>query len=69
MGDTDNLADLRRTLSDAAEISAAFVGTARDNVPPIESLVIAAENSMSDLAIWRNTIADVIDLVECNDVH
>lgn len=69
MEDLDNLGALRTTLSDAAEVLAALIGTAKDGSQPIESLVVAAERSLVELVQWKNTIAGVIEITERADVH
>lgn len=69
MDDVSNLAALRTTPSNAAEIIAALIGTAKDGNQPIESLLAAAERSLADLVQWEDTIAGVIEITERTNVH
>ena len=64
-----NLADLRKSLLDAAEIIAAFISTGRSDEQPIASLMEAAEKTLPDLHEWRKTIGAVVDMVEREAVH
>lgn len=69
MEDVENLDALPATLNDATEIMAAFIGAAKDGNQSMELLIVAAEGSLADRIIWRNTIAGVIDIAERVDVH
>lgn len=69
MEDVENLDALPATLNDATEIMAAFIGAAKDGNQSMELLIVAAEGSLADRIIWRNTIAGVIDIAERLDVH
>lgn len=69
MEDVENLDALPATLNDATEVMAAFIGAAKDGNQSMELLIVAAEGSLADRIIWRNTIAGVIDIAERVDVH
>ncbi len=69
MEDVENLDALPATLNDATEIMAAFIGAAKDGNQSMKLLIVAAEGSLADRIIWRNTIAGVIDIAERVDVH
>ena len=64
-----NLADLKRTLSNATEALAAFISTARSDERPIASLIEAAEKALPDLHEWRKTIETAVDMFDRDAVH
>ena len=65
--DCSGLTDLRKTLADAAEAIAAFIGLG--NEPPIDSLMEAADKVLPDLHEWRKTIQALNDIAERDVVH
>ena len=63
------LPDLQKTISDATEVLAAFISTARSNELPIASLMEAADKILPALHEWRKTIEAVGDIVERDAIH
>lgn len=60
--DTPNLEDLHRTLVDASEIMAAFVSMAMSDEKPLASVVEAASKNVSELAGWRSTLKELVEI-------
>ena len=69
MDELNNLDDLKRTLSDASEIIAAFISVTKGNEQPPESMLEAADSTLKDLVTWCNTIDGVVDIFERESVH
>ncbi len=51
--DFSGLSNIHKTLADAAEVIAAFIGAANSEEIPIGSLIEAADKTLADLVKWR----------------
>ena len=51
---TEGLTELHKTLTDAAEVIAAFIGAANSGEIPVDSLIEAADHTLADLVKWRS---------------
>ena len=67
--DIPNLRDLHKTLVDASELMAAFVGCANGNEQPPASMIEAASKSKEELAEWRLFFESVCEMVEVGERH
>ena len=69
MDDIPNLRELHQTLVDASELMAAFVGCAKGNEQPPESMIEAGSKATQELAEWRLLIKSVCEMVEVEERH
>jgi hypothetical protein len=69
MEEVSSFTDIHKTLTDATEILAAFISVGRSDEVPPESLLQAAEQAMPNLANWRRSFRELLDMAERGDLH
>ena len=62
--DFSGLSEIHKTLSDAAEVIAAFIGAANSDEIPVDSLLEAADQTLADLVKWRSGLQGVLSVAE-----
>ena len=60
--DYSGLSDIHKTLTDAAEVIAAFIGAANSEEIPVGSLVETADKTLGDLVKWRSGLKGVLSV-------
>jgi hypothetical protein len=61
--DLSGLTGLHKTIGDASEVIAAFIGAGHSGEVPVDSLMQAAEQTLSDLMKWRSGLKGVLSVV------
>jgi hypothetical protein len=61
--DLSGLSDVHKTLSDAAEVIAAFIGAANSEEIPVGSLMEAADKTLANLVRWHSGLKGVLSQV------
>ena len=65
MDDLTGLTEFDRTLSDASELLAAFIGCGRGNATPTANLLIEAQKTLDELVKWRDGLKGAAPAVGC----
>jgi len=61
--DISGLTDLHKTLGDASEVIAAFIGAAHSGEVPVESLIDTADKTLADLVKWRSGLKGFLSVM------
>ena len=62
--DLSGLSDVHKTLSDATEVIAAFIGAANSEEIPVGSSMEAADKTLADLVRWRPGLKGLLSQVK-----
>ena len=58
------LSELHQSLADASEVIAAFISTEKGGEKPPDSLMEAAEKTLSDLTKWRSGLKEALSVAD-----
>lgn len=61
--DLSGLTGLHKTIGDASEVIAAFIGAGHSGEVPVDDLMQAAEQTLQDLIKWRSGLNGLLSQV------